>query len=499
MSETTPVTIEVTIKGAIAQFNQIVPKEMAALAVEEYIKAEVAKVEHLVIADMNDKEGYEKVKRARLDLGRGIRVPIEKKGKELRADAVAYQKAVIAEESRLVDIVTPAEKKLKQMEDEYERLWEEKRLRDEAEQKAKVDSRIQALTELGMRFDAATSFYYLPEGAATIGTGHIQTWDDAQFTDFTTKVAADIERKRKEEEAAAEALQRFNERKAALTERGFKLNEAKNEMELYLDWNGETGGVSFLSKPGLNWLETIDDMEFNDFLEEVDEAIATKKAAEAAEQKRKDDELAEARRIAKEAKIEIAGVRIARLNELALKYGNTFVDALFGFFQNQSGVGEEGSEFVFRYDDGKEYTSLNISGFTATEFETFVRAAVAEAEVALAQVPEVPYKEEPLIIHEDESLNVGPEYDQAEEILTAEDEKQSEYRSNTMKVKEKLRITNIATPEVLSFFRTIGSVYQKADIEALHLPQALLIEDGEVYLLTDEETADVVSTKYFAE
>lgn len=56
------------------------------------------------------------VKEMRLEL-RTIRTTITKRGKEMRDDALKFQKAVIAKEKELLELVTPEEDRLKEIED----------------------------------------------------------------------------------------------------------------------------------------------------------------------------------------------------------------------------------------------------------------------------------------------------------------------------------------------------------------------------------------------
>lgn len=64
--------------------------------------------------DLSDLEG---VRKARIAL-KGARVRIEKRGKELRADALTFQKAVIAKERELVSIIEPEEIRLERVEED---------------------------------------------------------------------------------------------------------------------------------------------------------------------------------------------------------------------------------------------------------------------------------------------------------------------------------------------------------------------------------------------
>lgn len=71
------------------------------------------KFSSLKIKDIEDIEGYKAVDEARKELKKQ-RVGIEKQGKEFRADALKFQKAVIAYEKELVEIIEPLEIELGQ-------------------------------------------------------------------------------------------------------------------------------------------------------------------------------------------------------------------------------------------------------------------------------------------------------------------------------------------------------------------------------------------------
>ena len=69
--------------------------------------------------DLENKEQVAIVKEGRIKLKKA-RVQIEKKGKELREEALAFQKAVISKEKELIAIIEPEEKRLASIEQEAE-------------------------------------------------------------------------------------------------------------------------------------------------------------------------------------------------------------------------------------------------------------------------------------------------------------------------------------------------------------------------------------------
>jgi len=92
------------------------------------LKALVEDSKDLSIKDYKDDEGLLIIKEHRLKL-RDARTTITKTGKELRSEAVSFQKAVIAKEKELLEIITPREDELKLIEDTASlELQREKRL-----------------------------------------------------------------------------------------------------------------------------------------------------------------------------------------------------------------------------------------------------------------------------------------------------------------------------------------------------------------------------------
>ena len=90
---------------------------MESLNIEKFSpkKAELIaladKSKGLVINGVDDKIGYSLVHDTRMELKRA-RVEIAKTGKNLRADALSFQKAVIEKEKELIAIIEPVEKDL---------------------------------------------------------------------------------------------------------------------------------------------------------------------------------------------------------------------------------------------------------------------------------------------------------------------------------------------------------------------------------------------------
>lgn len=75
-----------------------------------------AKVRNITLSDLTDKEQLKIVKAGRIEL-RDARVAIVKRGKELRQEALDFQRLVIDREKELVAIIEPEELRLKELEE----------------------------------------------------------------------------------------------------------------------------------------------------------------------------------------------------------------------------------------------------------------------------------------------------------------------------------------------------------------------------------------------
>lgn len=120
----------------------------------ETLKAMVEPVKGLTIAGIDDRDDYIKVRESRLML-KNKRVEIEKNGKALRENAVKFQRAVIAREKELIDIIEPEELRLKNEETKYEQLKEQQRIENERKEAERIQSRINQLA----KFNYAIDFY----------------------------------------------------------------------------------------------------------------------------------------------------------------------------------------------------------------------------------------------------------------------------------------------------------------------------------------------------
>lgn len=160
-------------------------------ATEAALLAAVTK--HAGITVIKDKAGRDQAHGAAMELMR-MRTAIADRAKTTREDATAFSKAVTVEEARLVALVQPAEKRLKDLRDTWDVA--EKKRKDE---EARVERERQAA--IGARLDELKSHTALARSARTSAMvqtlidGFIQRWEK-------TDKAADFAEHAKAAEAA---------------------------------------------------------------------------------------------------------------------------------------------------------------------------------------------------------------------------------------------------------------------------------------------------------
>lgn len=223
--------------------NEETTSEVIEISLEKKIEIELVKhnVTEAVLATLKekygglklkalgDRESYLELKQAAKECSK-IRNLAVKCCKELRQDAIRYQKQVVEKEKEIVaqigEVETPLDNEIAKFDAEVERLAnEEKRLQEEA-----YMHRTQALTKMGASYD---------EGSFTLGAYSIEanmikessldTWNDSIYPKFDAeyqKIEADrieLQKKKDIEEAElkrkqaefSEQQRLFNEQQAA--------------------------------------------------------------------------------------------------------------------------------------------------------------------------------------------------------------------------------------------------------------------------------------------
>lgn len=169
-------------------------QEHIAAAISEYSPADAAIAQMseefmpLFINGVKDREGYKAVHAARMVV-KGSRVAVEKKRKELKADALEFGRAVDAEAKRIFALLEPIESHLAAEEDAYKAERERIKREEEERRQAVIRERLEKLHAVG----------------AQLLSADVEQMDDEAFElALATATEAHEERKRKEAEEAAE-------------------------------------------------------------------------------------------------------------------------------------------------------------------------------------------------------------------------------------------------------------------------------------------------------
>lgn len=169
----------------------------------------------LTIAGVEDKEGYKKVREARIELKKE-RVAVENDAYDLRESAVKFQKAVVAKEKRLVAIIYKTEKTLQEEEAKYQKALEEIKIKKDREEKERIQNRINSLAKFGRAIDLYDA----------------TTMPDDKFNELLTQAEIDFNAEQDriaQEKAEAERLR--NEEAARLKAEREELARQRAEIE----------------------------------------------------------------------------------------------------------------------------------------------------------------------------------------------------------------------------------------------------------------------------
>lgn len=184
----------------------------------------------LTITDFEDAKQVKAVHDQRMIL-KNTRVLITKKGKELREDALKFQKAVIAKEKELIEIISPQEDRLEALENQAEEF----KIRQERERK--FPERLAQLVDLGCTLDdQQKEAILMMDDVAFAGLvdNTKRAIEDARLAKERAEIEArEAEVRRKEEEIKAkeDAIRIEAERKAADERRAAEMEKARIEGE----------------------------------------------------------------------------------------------------------------------------------------------------------------------------------------------------------------------------------------------------------------------------
>jgi hypothetical protein len=183
------VPIETTIQLEISRFN------VADAAIARLQEAYGS----LKINDPSDREGYRKVQAAWREI-KGLRIQVEKKHKEIKADYLAISKAIDGEKNRLVDLLKPLEDLLGGELERIDKIVEDQKKEEERLEQEKLNQRIHSIIDAGANFDG--SFYCIAEISVDVVT--VKSLPDAEFERLLGRIREEShkikEAKRLEEE-----------------------------------------------------------------------------------------------------------------------------------------------------------------------------------------------------------------------------------------------------------------------------------------------------------
>jgi len=179
----------------------------------------------LVIVDLEDKEQFDAVHSARMVV-KGKRVEVEKRRKELKADALEWGRKVDSEAKRIFGKLEPIETHLDR--EEKKVTDEQKRIKEEADRKERenIEKRVAALAKFGV----VLPFMEVATMPDEEFAGRLTQAEDAYLAE--QKRLADEAAARKAENERLEKVRKEQEAEAAkLAEAQRKIDEANAKLE----------------------------------------------------------------------------------------------------------------------------------------------------------------------------------------------------------------------------------------------------------------------------
>ncbi len=165
------------------------------------LKAIVKESQKIAVVNIENPEEVALVKDQRIKL-RDARVAITKKGKELREDALKFQKDVITKEKELVAIIEPEEERLSAIEEEAKVAKEKK------DRIATLPTRKEKLAAIGDGIEISDDEILAKDPE------EFQAYCNQRLADKNAKDAEELGRREKEVKDKEEAIKREEETKA---------------------------------------------------------------------------------------------------------------------------------------------------------------------------------------------------------------------------------------------------------------------------------------------
>lgn len=178
MSNISVPTFEQLVKTELAKYDAVIPK------VEELKEQFLS----LKIASIEDGENYQKVKDA-IKFVVSKRVEIEEKRKELKADSIAYGKAVDARAREITSMITPIEEYLKDEKARIDFEIEQIKAREEEARQQKIKQRHETLLQAGMNRIGNEYIWTSPNNpllTESFAAVNLETLGDEQFDEYVS-------------------------------------------------------------------------------------------------------------------------------------------------------------------------------------------------------------------------------------------------------------------------------------------------------------------------
>lgn len=275
MSEIKAPTFDELVKTELTKFDAVIPK------IEE-LKAQFLP---LTIVDLYDTEGYKEVAEA-LKFIVKRRTSIEEKRKELKADSLAYGKAVDARAREITQMLSPIEEHLREqkenIDNELIRIENEK----EAEKQLVIQNRHKSLLDVGMQLIGNEYVNYNYPEYSSFPTINLETLSDEDFDSHIAilKNLYNLEEFKRigEEKRIAEEKAKFEEEQIKLKAEQEAIYQEKLDMRLEVLTNlgcavsGITDFVFYksISVVTTNEIKLMTIQEWSSKLSEIKERIA---------------------------------------------------------------------------------------------------------------------------------------------------------------------------------------------------------------------------------
>jgi hypothetical protein len=196
------------------KFSTVVNYDITEAAISEMREEYMA----LTVKGPDDKEGYKLCKQARINV-KNKRIDVEKKRKELKADALAYGRMVDSKAKEITEKLKSVENYLQSqqniVDDEIERQRQEK---IKAREKM-INERVTKLTAMGYKVNITA----------------LSNMSDEDYKNVLADATAQYNEKQKKEEAERIEQQRIKEEHEKLKAENARLKKAEEEKQAELD------------------------------------------------------------------------------------------------------------------------------------------------------------------------------------------------------------------------------------------------------------------------